>query len=152
MKFSTPQRILGGRGINLLTPSGSVFLGQMLWCCCSIRTIFLHRLPCPLVVGRDRSYPARKPRSATLELLSRYLLPAVPTPQLAAPGAKSGDVVGCNLEAVRQIQKIAVSANVEFLLAVTPKRGEFGRPALATGKSRLERVSPNSSKQRKLLT
>lgn len=82
--------------------------------------------PCDLVVGRDRSYPDRKPRSATLELLSRYLLPAVPTPQLAAPGATSGDVVGCNLEAIRQIQKIAVSAKVEFLLAVTPKRGEFG--------------------------
>ncbi|MEG4347498.1 SGNH/GDSL hydrolase family protein [Microcoleus sp. A003_D6] len=81
--------------------------------------------PCALVVGRDRSYPDRKPRSATLELLSRYLLPAMPPRQLAAPRAES-DVVGCNLEAMRQIQKIAVSANVEFLLAVTPKRDEFG--------------------------
>jgi hypothetical protein len=89
---------------------------------------FFASAPCPLVVGRDRSYPDRKPRSATLELLSRYLLPAVPTPQLAAPAATSGDVVGCNLEAIRQIQKIAVSANVEFLLAVTPKRSEFGDP------------------------
>lgn len=81
--------------------------------------------PCALVVGRDRSYPDHQPRSATLELLSRYFLPAVPARQLAAPGAES-DVVGCNLEAIRQIQKIAVSANVEFLLAVTPKRHEFG--------------------------
>jgi hypothetical protein len=89
---------------------------------------FFASAPCPLVVGRDRSYPDRKPRSATLELLSRYLLPAVPTPQLAAPAATSGDVVGCNLEAIGQIQKIAVSANVEFLLAVTPKRSEFGDP------------------------
>jgi hypothetical protein len=89
---------------------------------------FFASAPCPLVVGRDRSYPDRKPRSATLELLSRYLLPAVPTPQLATPGATSGDVVGCNLEAIRQIQKIAVSANVEFLLAVTPKQGEVGDP------------------------
>ena len=81
--------------------------------------------PCALVVGRDRSYPDRKPRSATLKLLSRYLLPAIPAHQLAAPSPES-DVVGCNLEAIRQIQKIAVSANVEFLLAVTPKRYELG--------------------------
>lgn len=81
--------------------------------------------PNSAVVGRDRSYPDRQPRSATLELLSRYLLPAMPTRQLAAPRAET-DVVGCNLEAIRQIQKIAVSANVEFLLAVTPKRHEFG--------------------------
>ncbi len=81
--------------------------------------------PNSAVVGRDRSYPDRQPRSATLELLRRYLLPAMPASQLAAPGAES-DVVGCNLEAIRQIQKIAVSANVEFLLAVTPKRHEFG--------------------------
>ncbi|MEG4320287.1 MULTISPECIES: SGNH/GDSL hydrolase family protein [unclassified Microcoleus] len=81
--------------------------------------------PCSQVVGRDRSYPDRQPRSATLELLSRYLLPTVPAPQLAAPAAES-DVVGCNLEAISQIQKIAVSANVEFLLAVTPKRHELG--------------------------
>ncbi|TAF58548.1 MAG: SGNH/GDSL hydrolase family protein [Oscillatoriales cyanobacterium] len=78
--------------------------------------------PSAQVVGRDRSYPDRQPRSATLELLGRYLLPTLPAPQLAA----ESDVVGCNLEAIRQIQKIAVSANVEFLLAVTPKRGEFG--------------------------
>ncbi|MEP6520640.1 SGNH/GDSL hydrolase family protein [Microcoleus vaginatus DQ-U2] len=84
--------------------------------------------PCDLVVGRDRSYPDRKPRSATLELLSRYLLPAVPTSQLAAPRATSADVVGSNLEAIHQIQKIAVSANIEFLLALTPKRGELGGP------------------------
>lgn len=82
--------------------------------------------PCALVVGRDRSYPSRKPRSAALELLSRYLLPTVPARQFAAQRAESGDVVGCNLEAICQIQKIAVSANVEFLLAVTPKRGELG--------------------------
>ncbi|MEG4799359.1 SGNH/GDSL hydrolase family protein [Microcoleus sp. ARI1-B5] len=82
--------------------------------------------PCALVVGRDRSYPSRQPRSATLELLSRYLLPTVPGSQFAAPSPESGDLVGCNLEAICQIQKIAVSANVKFLLAVTPKRGEFG--------------------------
>ncbi len=82
--------------------------------------------PCAEVVGRDRSYPDRQPRSATLKLLNRYLLPAMAARPLAASQAESGDVVGCNLEAIRQIQTIAVSANVEFLLAVTPKRHEFG--------------------------
>ncbi|WP_293129352.1 SGNH/GDSL hydrolase family protein [Microcoleus sp. bin38.metabat.b11b12b14.051] len=82
--------------------------------------------PCAEVVGRDRAYPARQPRSAALELFTRYLLPAVPAGQLVAPGANSGDVVGSNLEAIHQIQRIAVSANVEFLLAVTPKAGELG--------------------------
>ena len=82
--------------------------------------------PCAEVVGRDRSYPDRQPRSATLELLSRYLLPAMPARQLATLGAESGDIVGCNLEAIREIQTIAISANVEFLLALTPKRHEFG--------------------------
>ena len=84
--------------------------------------------PCADVVGRDRSYPDRKPRFAILELLSRYLLPAVPASFEAAPTPKSGDLVGCNLETIRQIQTISVSANAQFLLAMTPKRHEFGEP------------------------
>ncbi|MEG3861621.1 SGNH/GDSL hydrolase family protein [Microcoleus sp. herbarium12] len=82
--------------------------------------------PCAEVVGRDRAYPSRRPRSSALELFTRYLLPAVPTGELVAPGATSRDLVGCNLEAINQIHKIAVSANLEFLLAVTPKVGELG--------------------------
>jgi hypothetical protein len=86
--------------------------------------------PCAAVVGRDRSYPDRKPPLAIVDLLSRYLLPAVPARPLVAPAPETGDLVGCNLEAIRQIQKISVSANVQFLLAMTPKRHEFGEPGL----------------------
>lgn len=84
--------------------------------------------PSAAVVGRDRSYPDRKPRLAIVELLGRYVLPAVPGGDKAAPAPESGDLVGCNLEAIRKIQTIAESANVQFLLAMTPKRHELGAP------------------------
>jgi GDSL-like Lipase/Acylhydrolase family len=86
--------------------------------------------PSAAVVGRDRSYPDRKPRFAIVDLLSRYLLPAVPAIASTVPKPETGDLVGYNLEAIRQIQTISVSANVQFLLAMTPKRHEFGKPGL----------------------
>ncbi|NJK69108.1 MAG: SGNH/GDSL hydrolase family protein [Microcoleus sp. CSU_2_2] len=82
------------------------------------------------VVGRDRSYPDRKPPFAIVDLLSRYLLPPVPPGSSAVPALETGDLVGCNLEAIRQIQTISVSANAQFLLAMTPKRHEFGELGL----------------------
>lgn len=82
--------------------------------------------PSAVVVGRDRSYPDRKPLLATVELLRRYLLPAEPAGDKTAPAPETGDLVGCNLEAIRKIQTIAESANVQFLLAMTPKRHELG--------------------------
>jgi hypothetical protein len=84
--------------------------------------------PCAAVVGRDRSYPDRKPPLATVELLSRFLLPALPAGTPTAQGAENGDKVSCNLEAIRQIQTIAVSANVQLLLGLTPKLHELGEP------------------------
>jgi GDSL-like Lipase/Acylhydrolase family len=86
--------------------------------------------PSAALVGRDRSYPDRKPAFAIVDLLSRYLIPAVPAVASAAPTPETGDLVGHNLEAIRQIQTISVSANVQFLLAMTPKRHEFGKPGL----------------------
>lgn len=82
--------------------------------------------PNSAVVGRDRSYPDRQPLLATVELLSRYLLPRFGS-QLLAP-AESGDLVGLNLEAIRQINTEAARANIQFLLSITPKRHEFGEP------------------------
>ncbi|NJK77045.1 MAG: SGNH/GDSL hydrolase family protein [Richelia sp. CSU_2_1] len=82
--------------------------------------------PNAAVVGRDRAYPDRQLPLATLELLTRYLLPAVPPP--TAPQTENTDKVGCNLEAIRQIKSIAEEASVPFLLALTPKKHEFGRP------------------------
>ena len=89
--------------------------------------------PSAAVVGRDQSYPDRKPRLAIVELLGRYVLPAVPGGDKAAPAPESGDLVGCNLEAIRKIQTIAESANVQFLLAMTPKRHELGGPPSRLG-------------------
>ena len=82
--------------------------------------------PNSAVVGRDRSYPDRQPVLATVELLSRYLLPQTGSPLLAL--AKSGDLVGLNLEAIRQINTEAAKANIQFLLSLTPKQHEFGEP------------------------
>ncbi len=81
--------------------------------------------PNSAVVGRDRSYPDRKPVLATVELWSRYLLRAAGS-QLIAPSAETGDLVGLNLEAIRQIKTAAARANIQFLLCLTPKRHEFG--------------------------
>ena len=83
--------------------------------------------PNSAVVGRDRSYPDRQPVLATVELLSRYLLPRTLS-QSVASAAESGDIVGLNLEAIRQINTEAAKANIQFLLSLTPKRHEFGEP------------------------
>lgn len=86
--------------------------------------------PSGAVVGRDRSYPDRQPLLATVELLRRYLLPALPPSPLLAPSAETGDLVGLNLEAIRQIKTAATTANVQFLLGLTPKLHEFGAPGI----------------------
>ncbi|MCU0543562.1 MAG: SGNH/GDSL hydrolase family protein [Oscillatoriaceae cyanobacterium Prado104] len=80
--------------------------------------------PNAAVVGRDRAYPDRKPPLATVELLNRYLLPAVPAP--TAPPTESSDKVVCNLEAIRHIKSMTDAAGSQFLLALTPKKHEFG--------------------------
>lgn len=82
--------------------------------------------PCAEVVGRDRAYPDRKPLMAIGQLLNRYLLPTV-TRDLATPSAQNEDKVGCNLEAIRQIKTAANLANIDFVLAMTPKLHETGK-------------------------
>ncbi|TAG93931.1 MAG: SGNH/GDSL hydrolase family protein [Oscillatoriales cyanobacterium] len=81
--------------------------------------------PCPAVVGRDRAYPDRKPLMAIGQLLNRYLLPTVPREKLATPSAQNEDKVGSNLEAIRQIKTVANLANIDFVLAITPKLHEL---------------------------
>jgi GDSL-like Lipase/Acylhydrolase family len=80
--------------------------------------------PCSQVVGRDRAYPDRKPLMAIGQLLNRYLLPTVPR-DLATPSAQNEDRVACNLEAIRQIKTAANLANIDFVLAMTPKLHEL---------------------------
>ncbi|MDQ2096432.1 MAG: SGNH/GDSL hydrolase family protein [Tychonema bourrellyi B0820] len=80
--------------------------------------------PCAAVVGRDRAYPDRKPLMAIGQLLNRYLLPTVPR-ELVTPSAQNEDKVGSNLEAIRQIKTAANLANIDFVLAMTPKLHEL---------------------------
>ncbi|HIK10732.1 MAG TPA: SGNH/GDSL hydrolase family protein [Oscillatoriaceae cyanobacterium M33_DOE_052] len=77
--------------------------------------------PSSVVVGRSRFYPASKPNGAIAEVLSRYLFPPPPEPSLPQ---ETGDIVGHNLEAIRQLQQLARSANSQFLLAITPLQRE----------------------------
>lgn len=80
------------------------------------------RAPNSWVVGRDRNYPDRKPPSAIVEILSRYLLPSPPVPQFKTQTEKGEreDIVGFNLEAISKIKTIVASTNAQFLLGMTP--------------------------------
>lgn len=87
------------------------------------------KTPSYWVVGRDRNYPDRKPPFAIVELCSRYLLPTPNLPeQVETQKIQEGDIVGCNLEAIGQIKKIATSVNAQFILAMTPLLREIGKP------------------------
>jgi hypothetical protein len=80
-------------------------------------------------VGRDRNYPVQKPPLALVEVIQRYALKPKPIPEYKdLQKAESGDRVGANIEAIRQIKKMADEANIEFLLAMTPLLREIGEP------------------------
>ena len=76
--------------------------------------------PTSLQVGRDRSYPSRKPMLAIAEVITRYLIKSKPIPELETVKNESGDRVGVNLEAIRQIQKNLQANNHHLLIAMTP--------------------------------
>ncbi|MGG6270586.1 SGNH/GDSL hydrolase family protein [Leptolyngbya sp. AN03gr2] len=77
--------------------------------------------PTSLGVGRDRSYPDRKPMSAIFEVVDRYLLPARELPaELKKIHAEGGDRVGIILDAIRQIRDLANQNQAKFVLAMTP--------------------------------
>ncbi|MER3433536.1 MAG: lipolytic protein G-D-S-L family [Leptolyngbya sp. ERB_1_1] len=77
--------------------------------------------PTSLAVGHDRNYPNRKPISAIVEVVDRYLLPAPELPaELKKIQSEGGDRVGINLDAIRQIRDIAIQNKAEFVLAMTP--------------------------------
>lgn len=84
--------------------------------------------PNSVVVGRDRNYPDRLPPAAIAEVITRYLLPPKPIPELAAIQAESGDRVGFNLAAIRQIRDLASQNNAKFMLVMTPLLRELGEP------------------------
>ncbi|BAZ31907.1 hypothetical protein NIES4074_43800 [Cylindrospermum sp. NIES-4074] len=84
--------------------------------------------PSSLVVGRDRNYPDHQPPLAIVEVLQRQVFKQKPIPELQALHDESGDRVGINLEAIRQIQALTQQSNSQFLLAMTPLLREIGEP------------------------
>lgn len=78
------------------------------------------------VVGVDRNYPDRKPLLALTEVYQRFVAKARPLPT----PSETGDRVGFNLEAIREIKAIAEAKNTQFILAMTPLLRELGATGL----------------------
>ncbi|MGK7924426.1 MAG: SGNH/GDSL hydrolase family protein [Spirulina sp.] len=76
--------------------------------------------PTSLPVGRDRTYPHRKPPLALVEVYTRFLSRPQIIPELKAIHNEGGDRVGINLKAIEEIAAIAGRNKAEFLLALTP--------------------------------
>lgn len=79
--------------------------------------------PTSLQVGKDRSYPAKKPPLALGEILSRIKQPQ-PIPGLKEIHNEKGDLIGKNLTAIQNIQKVVAANNGKLLLAMTPLKRE----------------------------
>ncbi|MBE9171343.1 SGNH/GDSL hydrolase family protein [Pleurocapsales cyanobacterium LEGE 06147] len=76
--------------------------------------------PTSLPVGRDRNYPDRKPILALVELYTHLLGKDKPMKGIETIQKEKGDRVGSNLQAIREIKKLALDANAQFVLAMTP--------------------------------
>ncbi len=83
--------------------------------------------PNSVAVGRDRSYPVQRPPLAVVELVSRLQKPRL-LPELEALHQEGGDRVGVNLEAIRQIHRLATDHQAKLLLAMTPLLREVVPP------------------------
>lgn len=84
--------------------------------------------PSPLQVGRDRSYPSRKPSSAIAEVIGRYVKKDQPIPGLKEVQAEGGDRVGKNLAAIESIYNRATAENAQFILVLSPLKRELPGP------------------------
>ncbi|NER79252.1 MAG: SGNH/GDSL hydrolase family protein [Leptolyngbya sp. SIO1D8] len=83
--------------------------------------------PTSVQVGRERAYPAQRPLLALVELMNRFKK-AKPVPELQEVRKEGGDRVGVNLEAIRQIQRLAQQTNSQLLIAMTPLLREVTPP------------------------
>ena len=84
--------------------------------------------PSPLQVGKDRSYPDKKPRLALLEIIHR-LQKQSPIPGLKEIQNESGDRICKNLTAIKEIKQYVNARDGQLLLAMTPlKREVLGGP------------------------
>ncbi|MEO0430236.1 MAG: SGNH/GDSL hydrolase family protein [Cyanobacteria bacterium J06656_5] len=79
--------------------------------------------PSPLQVGKDRSYPDKKPLLALLELTNR-LKKQSPIPGLQEIQNEKGDRIGKNLTAIKEIKKYVADSDGQLLLAMTPLKRE----------------------------
>ena len=84
--------------------------------------------PTSIPVGRDRAYPEQKPPLAVIELLQQVLTKPKPIPEMEQVRAEKGDRVGFNLEAIKEINRMAAQKNAQFILAMTPLLREIGEP------------------------
>jgi lysophospholipase L1-like esterase len=77
--------------------------------------------PTSLVVGTHPNYPDRKPVAAIVEFLNRVVLSKQsPSPELQRVYDEKGDRVGKALAAIGEINRIAQTHQVGFLLVMTP--------------------------------
>ncbi|ESA34823.1 lipolytic protein g-d-s-l family [Leptolyngbya sp. Heron Island J] len=79
--------------------------------------------PNPLQVGKDRSYPDKKPLLAVLELAGRFRKQP-PIPGLKEIQNEKGDRIGKNLTAIAEIKQYVDHHNGILLLAMTPLKRE----------------------------
>ncbi|NJM98115.1 MAG: SGNH/GDSL hydrolase family protein [Phormidesmis sp. RL_2_1] len=84
--------------------------------------------PTPLQVGRDRSYPDRKPLLAIAEILSRYLQANQSIPGLKEIQSEGGDRVGKNLAAIDRIHQQINADGGQFILVLSPLKRELPGP------------------------
>ncbi|MEM6427203.1 MAG: SGNH/GDSL hydrolase family protein [Cyanobacteria bacterium P01_C01_bin.73] len=84
--------------------------------------------PTSVQVGRDRSYPNRKPALALIEVYRRIFVKPQPIPEMEAIQQEGGDRVGKNLDAIAQIQTLVNDGQGQLLLAMTPLLREVVPP------------------------
>lgn len=84
--------------------------------------------PTPIQVGRDRSYPNRKPPGAIAELLGYYFKKNQPIPGLQDIRDEGGDRVGQNLEAINGIYQQITTDGGQFILVLSPLKRELPGP------------------------
>ena len=79
--------------------------------------------PSPLQVGKDRSYPDKKPPFALVEIMNRFKKQP-PIPGLKEIQNEKGDRIGKNLTAIKEIKEYVNVNDSHLLLAMTPLKRE----------------------------
>lgn len=84
--------------------------------------------PTPLQVGRDRSYPNRKPPLAIAEVLDKFFKKNQTIPGLQTIRDEGGDRVGQNLEAIDGINHKITADGGQLVLVLSPLKRELPGP------------------------